>query len=138
MSGRLIRAALVAMLAGAHAAAAQPAAAPQNIQPLPVQEASGILGRSVHAPDGADIGRIVDVLVDQNGNPRAAVIDFGGYMGIGNRKIAVDWSVLKFAPGDADNPVTLQMSLNDLKAAPRYREDSDKAAGVVAPTAAAK
>jgi hypothetical protein len=30
------------------------------------------------------------------------------------------------------------MSLNDLKAAPRYREDSDKAAGVVAPTAAAK
>jgi len=125
----------VAQGAAPQAAPAPSAPPAQNIQPLPVNEASGILGRSVHSPDGQDIGRIVDVLVDQNGNPRAAVIDFGGYLGIGNRKIAVDWSAMRFLPGNSDNPVILQMSANEIKSAPQYRENGAKTPGVVAPAA---
>jgi hypothetical protein len=36
------------------------------------------------------MGRVVNVVVDQSGQVRAAIIDFGGFLGVGNRKIAVD------------------------------------------------
>ena len=44
------------------------------------------------------MGRIVDVLVDRSGQVRAAIIDFGGFLGVGSRKIAVDWNALHFPP----------------------------------------
>jgi hypothetical protein len=40
----------------------------------PPERASGILGAAVQGPDGKDLGRIIDVLVDDTGKPRAAVI----------------------------------------------------------------
>lgn len=103
------------------------------LQQLPVDEAAGILGRAVHGPDGQQIGRIVDVIVDQTGRPRAAVIDFGGFMGVGSRKVAVDWSTLHFAPGDPANPVTLDLTPDQIKAAPEYHYDGDRPAAVVKP-----
>ena len=42
------------------------------------------------------MGRIVDVIVDRSGQVRAAIIDFGGFLGVGSRKIAVDWNALHF------------------------------------------
>ena len=62
------------------------------------QEVSGIVGKSVRSNADEDMGRIVDVIVSQDGHIRAAIIDFGGFLGIGTRKIAVDWTRLKFWP----------------------------------------
>ena len=45
------------------------------------------------------MGRIVDVIVDRAGAVRAAVIDFGGFLGVGSRKIVVDWNALRFGRG---------------------------------------
>lgn len=92
-----------------------------KVQHLAPTEAASILGRPVRGPDGHDIGRIVDALVDQAGHPRAAVIDFGGFMGVGTRKIAVDWHLLHFTPGDLDKPITLELTPDQIKAAPEYK-----------------
>ena len=48
-------------------------------------------GKSVRSSVGEDMGRIVDIIVSRDGRVHAAVIDFGGFLGIGTRKIAVDW-----------------------------------------------
>jgi PRC-barrel domain len=63
---------------------------------LPYQDAQLVLGKEVRGPAGEDMGRIIDVLVDQTAHVRAAVIDFGGFLGVGNRKVVVDWSALHF------------------------------------------
>src|SRR5436309_14729144 len=42
-----------------------------------------ILGKGVRGSGGEDMGRVVDVLVDRAGQVRAAVIDFGGFLGVG-------------------------------------------------------
>ena len=52
---------------------------------------------------GGGAGRIIDLLADRSGQVRAAVIEFGGFLGIGTRKIAVDWSALRFE-GDGKQP----------------------------------
>ena len=102
------------------------------VQSVPPEDAEAILGQRVTDQDGKDIGRLVDVLVDVNGQPQAAVIDFGGFMGVGNRKIAVHWSALHFSPGDAKRKVTLEMTPDQIKAAPEFL-NSNKAAPVVTP-----
>ena len=45
------------------------------------QQLESILGKTVLSPTGEDMGRIVDVMVDRAGQMRAAIIDFGGFLG---------------------------------------------------------
>lgn len=100
---------------------------------MPTEQALAILGHKVAAADGKDVGRLVDVLVGQDGEPQAAVIDFGGFMGVGNRKIAVQWSTLHFAPGETAHPITLDLTPDQIKAAPEYKDVSKPAPVVIAP-----
>ena len=75
----------------------------------------------------------MDVLVGWDGEPQAAVIDFGGFMGVGSRKIAVQWSTLHFAPGDTIHPITLDLTPDQIKAAPEYKDVTKPAPVVGAP-----
>jgi hypothetical protein len=71
------------------------------------------------------MGRLVDVVVDRDGRPRAAIIDFGGFLGVGSRKIAVDWGVLTFAHDNAKGDlITVELTRDQLKAAPEFKEGS--------------
>ncbi len=83
-------------------------------------EATSILGRQVLGPEGAVAGRIVDVLVGDAGLPRAAVIEFGGFMGVGNRRVAVTWSSLAF--NAAARTISLDMTMDQIRAIPKFRE----------------
>jgi PRC-barrel domain len=86
-------------------------------------EVEGVLGREVRSPTDENMGRIVDVLVDRSGEVRAAIIDFGGFLGLGSRKIAVDWNALHFpAPGKPGSRIALELTRDQVKAAPEYQE----------------
>lgn len=86
------------------------------------REASSVLGREVRSATDEKMGRIVDMLVDQSGQVRAAIIDFGGFLGVGSRKIAVDWKALRFSPAQERNRVLLEMTRDQVRAAPEYQE----------------
>ena len=113
-------------------AAASPEPPPGDVQQVPPEEALAILGHSVEGPDGKDIGRLIDVLVGTEGQPQAAVIDFGGFMGVGSRKIAVRWSALHFAPGDPKHQITVELTPDQIKGAPEYKDIAGPAPVVVA------
>jgi PRC-barrel domain len=92
-----------------------------------------ILGKDVLSATGESMGRIVDVLFDEKGRPHAAVVDFGGFLGVGTRKIAVSWSALRFDLGEKKNVIALDLGREQLKAAPEYKyTESDKPIPVVA------
>jgi PRC-barrel domain len=74
---------------------AQPQTTPQ-VKALTDQEIEGVLGKEVVSTTNENMGRVVEVLVDHTGKVGAAIIDFGGFLGVGSRKIAVDWSALHF------------------------------------------
>jgi hypothetical protein len=86
-------------------------------------QAISILGKKVVGQDGkAVLGPVIDILVDADGKPRAAVIDFGGFLGVGSRHVAIDWNALKFHLGDHEAPVQLDLDPAQIKAAPEYKE----------------
>jgi hypothetical protein len=87
-------------------------------------EAHGVLGRDVHSAADEDMGPIVDVIVDRSGTVRAAVIDFGGFLGVGSRKIVVDWNALHFGQiATKKDAISLELTREQVMAAPEYKED---------------
>jgi hypothetical protein len=109
----------------APAAAAKEAAPPPSVTIIAPREAHGVLGRDVRSPTDEDMGHIVDVIVDRTGTVRAAVIDFGGFLGVGSRKIVVDWNALHFGRvNDKSDNITLELTKAQVSAAPEYKEDT--------------
>ena len=106
-------------------------APPKNLETLAPGEAIGLLGKKVRDAAGEDMGMVVDVLVDGDGRPRAAVIDFGGFLGVGSRKIAVDWRLLQLKPVDGTLSVLLSLTRADVQAAPEYKPSSNSAQPVM-------
>jgi len=87
-------------------------------------EVQGVLGKEVRSSADENMGRIVDVIVDQAGLVRAAIIDFGGFLGVGSRKIAVAWSALRFPPKvNKVERIALELTRDQVRAAPEYKED---------------
>jgi PRC-barrel domain len=92
-----------------------------------------ILGKEVRGASGDDMGRVVDVLFDQTGRPRAAIIDFGGFLGVGTRKIAIDWKTLRFDAADRKEAITANLDRDQIKAAPEYKDTREIVAIVTQP-----
>src|SRR6202021_4171184 len=100
-------------------------APPPSVTIIGASEAPGVLGRDVRGPAEEDMGRIVDVIVDRQGTVRAAVIDFGGFLGVGSRKIVVDWNALHFGRiANKSDSITLELTKDTVMAAPEYKEDT--------------
>ncbi len=134
---------LIALSAVAYLAVqANPAAQPQTEQPdgqakaqagspreptvtvLDNRDVQGVLGKDVRSAADEDMGRIIDVIVDKSGQVRAAVIDFGGFLGVGSRKIAVAWNALRFpVSANKSERVALELTRDQVRAAPEFKEE---------------
>jgi PRC-barrel domain len=100
-------------------------APPPSVTVIGARDAHGILGREVRSAANEDMGRIVDVIVDREGMVRAAVIDFGGFLGVGSRRIVVDWNALHFGSvANKSDSITLELTKQQVSAAPEYKEDT--------------
>lgn len=106
------------------APAATPGAPPQQGTPATVLDTSdyeSLLGRSVRSAGGDELGRVIDVIIDKDGHPRAAIIDFGGFLGVGTRKIAVDWRALRFTSDGKERRLSVALTRNQVRVSPEYK-----------------
>jgi hypothetical protein len=100
------------------------AAGEPSMTVLDHRDVQGILGKEVRSATDEDMGRIVDIIVDRTGHVRAAVVDFGGFLGVGSRRIAIAWNALRFPPdGNKVERVTLEWTRDQVREAPEYRDD---------------
>jgi hypothetical protein len=102
---------------------APPKPPPDNAKELPARQVMTLLGSKAQDLAGEDLGPVVDIVVDRSGRPRALVIDFGGFLGVGSRKIAIDWRLVHFRPENQDAPVLLHLDRAELQAAPEFVPD---------------
>ena len=78
-----------------------------------------ITGTNVTSPDGEAIGDINDLIMDgETGQVTAAIIGVGGFLGIGQKQIAINWDELQI---DYDaNEITTDLTREEAEAAPEY------------------
>jgi hypothetical protein len=135
MLGTAVPAVLVLILLSPRGPLAQTAGEQPAVSPAPLssvtkdgtptvviddQDIDSLLGKNVRSVAGEDMGRVVDVLV-VHGQVRAVVIDFGGFLGVGSRKVAVDWLALRLPESGKLDRVTLELTRDQVRAAPEYR-----------------
>lgn len=85
------------------------------------QVLTSVLGRDIRTRGEEDTGRIIDILADCSGKVQAAVVELGGFLGIGTRKIVVEWSALTFEAKGKQSQIILEMGRDQLRAAPEYK-----------------
>ncbi|MCA0939913.1 PRC-barrel domain-containing protein [Salipiger pacificus] len=91
---------------------------------VPQQDSAEMLGdwllsTSVTSPDGETIGSIKDFIITADGQITAVILGVGGFLGIGQKDIAVDYSQLDIQyDGDA---IQLAMTREEADAAPEYQ-----------------
>ncbi len=121
-SGRIVLLAIgassIMAASGANLLKAQAQSNPQITQTV-LYQTDSVLGKDLIA-SGKKAGRIVDVLADKYGHVLAVVVDCGGFLGLGSRKVAVAWSDLRFSP---DNPdfVSTDLPEDRLSGAPEVK-----------------
>lgn len=91
---------------------APPAVPAEQLAPVAL---TGLLGHMVLGPEARELGRIVDLLADGQGRVRAVVLDIGGFMGVGTRKIAVAWSALRFSTTEKGPVISIVIPTDRLK-----------------------
>jgi hypothetical protein len=84
--------------------------------------ASDLIGVTVTNNGNEKIGDVNDLLVDKSGNVMAAIIGVGGFLGIGEKDVAVSMKSLNISrDGDTDK-VTANLSKEQLQQAAAFKE----------------
>jgi PRC-barrel domain len=125
--GALLAAALVA--ASAAALAQGTATPPANgdarfvtVQPQGEWLASLFIGQPITNQAGENVGDVNDVLFDKTGRISTVVIGVGGFLGIGEKNVAVPFSTLSFTADAKGKRVAMApLSRERLQAAPEFK-----------------
>lgn len=92
--------------------------------------------QNVYDPSDNKIGEVMDVLVSPEGRATALIIGVGGFLGAGEKDVAVPFSSVKHTMKDKKIYLTMDTTKDALKAAPGFKYDREKTTWV--PEAASK
>ncbi len=84
--------------------------------------ASRMIGVSVENSAGEALGAVNDLILGQNGEVVGAVIGVGGFLGMGEKNVAVPYSVVSTTQKDDETVVILAATKEELQAAPDYSD----------------
>jgi hypothetical protein len=86
--------------------------------------ATNIIGQPVYDGTGDDankLGDITDIVIDEAGHAQAVIIGVGGFLGIGEKQVAVAYAALsKEIAADETERYVVQTTVEDLTAAPDF------------------
>lgn len=115
-----------------------PASPFQTEAMVPSVSASDVIGARIYVSEAAldadayngvqegwnDIGEVNDIILGRDGTVDAVLVDIGGFLGMGERQVAVDMAALKIVQDDATDAddwfLVMQADRATLDAAPEY------------------
>jgi PRC-barrel domain protein len=104
--------------------------------------ASGFLGKAVYNGDGDNaesIGKLNDLVIGPEGMVQAAVIGVGGFLGVGQKDVAVAPAQLKLSMrSDGNSWLVINTTKDQLNAAPAFDRSANFTDGVADPMKASQ
>jgi sporulation protein YlmC with PRC-barrel domain len=86
--------------------------------------------QNVYDPADNKIGQISDVLVDRDGKVDAFIVSVGGFLGIGEKDVAVPFNAVHATEKNGKQWLTMNATKDGLKGAVGYKYDRSKATWV--------
>jgi hypothetical protein len=85
------------------------------------------VGTQVLSKDNQAVGKIANLVFDQNGHIELAVIGVGGFLGIGEKEVAMPFDALKSETVNNKHVFSVDVTKEQLKAAPAFETLNDQA-----------
>ena len=101
--------------------AAVPAFAADNMQAVDEFRTSQIVGAKVYNNANENIGSVEDIVLKPDGTMDEVVLSVGGFLGMGDKYVAMPFSALKVTRDDNSVKVTTEGTKDSLKALPDYK-----------------
>ena len=115
---------LLALAAPAWAASDYPAAEIRTSLPTEALTVTDWYKQNVYDPNENKIGDIKDVLVDKSGKVAALIVAVGGFLGAGEKDVAVPFEAIHPTMRDKKWWLVMNTSKDSLKNAPGFKYDS--------------
>jgi hypothetical protein len=87
--------------------------------------ASQIIGMTVTDGKNNSIGKVSEVLLNNNGQAEGVVVDVGGILGVGTHPVRLGWKDLQLSEKDGKATASVAISADELKAMPAYKTAAD-------------
>lgn len=97
-----------------------PALAADNMQSAEELRTSKIVGTKVYNNANENIGSVEDIVLKPDGTMDEVVLSVGGFLGIGDKYVAVPFSDLKISRDGSSLRITTNGTKDSLKALPDY------------------
>src|SRR5262249_22739128 len=113
-------------IASTAALAQQPSAGPGGVMtniPANSRTVNDWYKQNVYDPKDQKIGQIMDVLVNPSGQIDAAIVGVGGFLGAGEKDVAVSFNAIKATKKNDKTYVTLDTTKDALQNAPGFKYD---------------
>lgn len=87
-----------------------------------------LIGQTVHAPDKAKVGSISDLILSKDGKSvEGFLIGVGGFLGIGEKTVALKMDRLKMTPAaNGEMELAMDMTKDELKNTPTFKSKKEQ------------
>jgi sporulation protein YlmC with PRC-barrel domain len=82
--------------------------------------ANDFIGKRVYSKAGDDIGEVNDLIMTDNGSIRAVVLGVGGFLGMGEKDVAVSMNAINMAQDGSSVKLVVDGTKEQFNAAPKY------------------
>jgi sporulation protein YlmC with PRC-barrel domain len=87
---------------------------------------SSIMSETVYNKAGEEVGEVTDIVLDAEGKVVAVVIGVGGFLGVGQKDVAVSFTTLQETTKDGKKQMMVNLTKEELENAPSYTKLEDK------------
>jgi sporulation protein YlmC with PRC-barrel domain len=112
---------------------AQPTAQPEAIIPEQTEtqlRAEDLMGIPVVGSGDEEIGKVEDLIFDEQEKITGVVVGVGGFLGIGKKEVGLDWDQAKLeeVPDSGTKRIVIRLTKADLEAAPDFKTKEEQKA----------
>ena len=122
----LVSTAAAALLLGSVAIAQGQAARPLSSLPQDGTPMNNYYKQTVYDPSDNKIGEVADLLVEKDGKVAVAIVSVGGFLGAGEKDVAVPFNSLKLTQKNQKWYLVMNTDKDSLKSAPGFRHDKNQ------------
>ena len=88
--------------------------------------ASNYMGKTVYGPNNERVGDVNDILIDRTGTATAIVVGVGGFLGMGEKNVAVPFTSIQMNQRDGRDELHMNVTKGDLEKAPAFKINKNR------------
>lgn len=85
-------------------------------------QASHLIGAEINATGGDAVGSVTELIIDKSGQVVAVVVGAGGFLGMGEKNVAIGWDDVKRSGGSEAPILQVDLTREDLRSAPEFEK----------------